>query len=242
MPVQTPWRRASRHAGRRGGDGTLSAMASLASPASPRWLVTGFEPFGGEAENASAQIVHALHGQVLEGAAVHGVVLPCVFGEALAALDQALATVRPTLVLALGQAGTRSAFTPERVAINVDDARIADNAGAQPVDRPVVSGGPPAYFSTLPIKAMVAAMLQSGLPAQVSQTAGTFVCNHVFYGLMHRLSTDAALAGVRGGFMHVPPLSPVGQPLARQCEAVQRALVAASAHRQDLRLAGGAEA
>jgi pyroglutamyl-peptidase len=214
----------------------------MPSPSTPRWLLTGFEPFGGASDNASAQVVQALHGQSLSGGTVHGVVLPCVFGEALSALDRALASARPTLVLALGQAGPRTAFTPERVAINVDDARMADNAGAQPVDRPVVDGGPAAYFSTLPVKAMVWALQQAGLPAQVSQTAGTYVCNHVFYGLMHRLHTDAALAGVRGGFMHLPPLSPAGQPLARQCQAVMLALGAAVDHREDLRLAGGAEA
>ena len=106
-------------------------------------------------------------------------------------------------MLALGLAGGRAELSVERVAINVDDARIADNAGAQPIDEAVVPGAPAAYFSTLPIKAMVHDMLQAGVPAAVSQTAGTFVCNHVFYGLMHALRRRR---GVRGGFMHVPLL------------------------------------
>jgi pyroglutamyl-peptidase len=211
-------------------------------------LLTGFEPFGGEAVNPSAQIAQALHGQVLQAggtqARVEAVVLPCVFGAALQALEAALQQHRPQLVLALGQAAGRCELTPERVAINVDDARIADNAGAQPVDRPVVPGGPAAYFSTLPIKAMVAALRAAGVPASVSQTAGTFVCNHVFYGLMHALREHP---GVRGGFMHVPLLPEQaartsGQPslpLALQTEGVRLALQTALAHTQDLRVAGG---
>jgi pyroglutamyl-peptidase len=211
-------------------------------------LLTGFEPFGGEAVNPSAQIAQALHGQVLQAdgtpARVVAVVLPCVFGAALQALDAALRQHRPLLVLALGQAAGRCELTPERVAINVDDARIADNAGAQPVDRPVVPGGPAAYFSTLPIKAMVAALRAAGVPASVSQTAGTFVCNHVVVGRMHALREHP---GVRGGFMHVPLLPEQaartsGQPslpLALQTEGVRLALQAALAHTQDLRVAGG---
>jgi pyroglutamyl-peptidase len=116
-------------------------------------------------------------------------------------LNRQLRAIRPRLVICLGQAGGRAAITPERVAINVDDARIPDNAGGQPVDRPVVRGGPAAYFSTLPVKAMVAGLRADGVPAEVSQTAGTFVCNHVFYGLMHALRRRS---GVRGGFIHVP--------------------------------------
>jgi len=214
----------------------------------PTVLLTGFEPFGGEAVNPSALIAQALHGQVLQAggtqARVEAVVLPCVFGAALQVLEAALRQHRPLLVLALGQAAGRCELTPERVAINVDDARIADNAGAQPVDRPVVPGGPAAYFSTLPIKAMVAALRAAGVPASVSQTAGTFVCNHVFYGLMHALQQHTT---VRGGFMHVPLLPEQaactsGQPslaLSLQIEGVRLAVQAALAHTQDLRLAGG---
>ena len=115
----------------------------------------------------------------------------------------ALRTHQPQLVLALGLAAGRAEMSVERVAINVDDARIADNLGAQPIDSPVVAKGPAAYFSTLPIKAMVGSMQRAGVPAAVSQTAGTFVCNHVFYGLMHLLRRKR---GVRAGFMHVPLL------------------------------------
>lgn len=214
--------------------------------AAPTLLLTGFEAFGGESINPSWLVAQALHGEVITGARVVAVQLPCVFGEALAVLQQALAEHRPQLVLALGQAAGRCELTPERVAINVDDARIADNHGAQPVDVPIVPGGPAAYFSSLPIKAMVAALHEGGVPAAVSQTAGTFVCNHVFYGLMHQLQ---ASPGVRGGFMHLPLLPEQaarlrGQPslaLATQISGVRLALAAALAQREDLRATGGAE-
>jgi pyroglutamyl-peptidase len=146
------------------------------------------------------------------------------------------------LVICLGQAGGRTAITPERVAINVDDARIPDNAGTQPVDRPVVRGGPAAYFSTLPVKAIVAGLRAEGVPAEVSQTAGTFLCNHVFYGLMHALRLRP---GVRGGFIHVPYLpeqalkgesSLAFEKLAR---AIARATEIALSVRRDARTVGG---
>ncbi|MCR5865017.1 pyroglutamyl-peptidase I [Aquincola sp. J276] len=222
------------------------------SQALPTVLVTGFEPFGGMPLNPSGAVARALHGRQLElpggpAAQVVGVVLPCVFGQSLRALDEALALHRPRLVLALGQADGRTDLSVERVAINVDDARIPDNAGAQPVDLPVVADGPAAYFSTLPIKAIVAALKAAGHPASVSQTAGTFVCNHVFFGLQHRL----AGSGVRSGFMHVPLLpqqaalaagvSPPSLALVLQIEAVVLALqVALGWQGQDLQRGGGA--
>ncbi|MCD0420865.1 pyroglutamyl-peptidase I [Rubrivivax sp. JA1024] len=208
-------------------------------------LLTGFEPFGGEEINPSWEVGAALDGELIGGARVVAQRLPCAFGAALQALDEALARHTPVLVLCLGQAAGRADFSVERVAINVDDARIPDNLGACPVDQPVVAGGPAAYFSTLPVKAMVAALHAAGLPASVSQTAGTYVCNHVFYGLMHRL---AARPGVRGGFMHLPLLPAQAArrpgpslPLATQIDGVRVALAAAQATAQDLRAVGGAE-
>ena len=212
----------------------------------PTILLTGFEPFGGESVNPSWQVAQALDGANIAGARVHALQLPCVFGAARAALDTALQRLRPTLVLALGQAGGREGFTVERVAINVDDGRIPDNAGQQPIDEAVVPGGPAAYFASLPIKAMVAALQQAGWPAAVSQTAGTYVCNHVFYGLMHSLRRRRS---VRAGFMHLPWLpeqaaAQAGQPslpLAVQTAGVRLALHAALATSADLRASGGAE-
>jgi pyroglutamyl-peptidase len=207
-------------------------------------LVTGFEPFGGETVNPSWSVAAALDGERIGGLRVRAVQLPCVFGAALDVLDAALAAHRPTLVLALGQAAGRCDFSLERVAINVDDARIADNAGATPVDEPVVPGAPAGHFSTLPIKAIVAALRQAGLPASVSQSAGTFVCNHVFFGLMDRLARGT---GVRGGFMHLPLLPEQaartpGQPslpLDVMLAGTRRALATAVAVQQDARFSGG---
>ncbi|GAB3136252.1 pyroglutamyl-peptidase I [Amycolatopsis stemonae] len=162
-------------------------------------LVTGFAPFGGESVNPSWQAVSLLGTRRDDVAAVE---LPCEFAASLPALRAAVVTHRPSLVVCVGQAGGRLEVTPERVAINLVDARIPDNAGAQPVDVPVVADGPAAYFTTLPVKACVAAIRASGVPASVSHTAGTYVCNQVFYGLMHLLATE--FPAMRGGFVHVP--------------------------------------
>lgn len=209
----------------------------------PRLLLTGFEPFGGERINPAWEIARTLDGVLIEGVRVRAWQLPCVFGAALRALDEALQAHAPVLVLALGQASGRCDLSVERLAINVDDARIPDNAGAQPVDEPVLPGAPAAYFSTLPIKAMVAGLRAAGYPASVSQSAGTFVCNHVFYGLQHRLAGTA----VRGGFMHIPLLPEQaarypGQPslpLSTLVEGTRLALALALRTREDVREQGG---
>lgn len=165
-------------------------------------LLTGFGPFGDAPRNPSLEAVRALDGREIAGHVLVARELPVEFGVARDALRRAMREVRPRLVLCTGLAATRRALSLERVAINVDDARIPDNAGRQPVDVPVVRGGPAAYFSTLPLKSMLRALQAEGIPAEVSQTAGTFVCNHVFYGLMHQLRNRG---GIRGGFVHVPP-------------------------------------
>lgn len=168
-------------------------------------LLTGFEPFEQEPINPSWEAVRALDGERIGNAVIVARQLPCVFGKAIEEMDALVAALRPELVIAVGQAGGRTELSIERVAINVDDARIADNAGAQPVDNVIAEGGPAAYFSTLPIKAIVRDLRAAGVPAMVSQTAGTFVCNHVFYGLMHTLAARQA-GTVRGGFIHIPYL------------------------------------
>ena len=127
-------------------------------------LITGFEPFGGEQINPSWEVVSQLDNAIIAGCRVVARQLPCVFGESLSVLNSAIDTLSPSLVLAIGQAGGRTDITVERVAINVDDARIPDNKGQQPVDEPIVAGGPAAWFSTLPVKAMVAAMREAGVP------------------------------------------------------------------------------
>jgi pyroglutamyl-peptidase len=164
-------------------------------------LVTGFEPFGGETLNASREAVLRLPRRV--GAIeVETAILPTSYARSLPALDTAIAKVRPDLVLCVGQASDRTALCIERVAVNLQDARIADNDGARPVDLPVVAGGPAAYLSTLPVRAAVTALHAAKLPAQMSMSAGTFVCNHVFYEVMHLAAKDSRR--FRAGFLHVP--------------------------------------
>jgi pyroglutamyl-peptidase len=213
----------------------------------PVVLLTGFEPFGGEATNPSAEAVRALHGRVLAGCRVEARVLPVVFGGALEALRAHLRELNPCLVIATGLAGGRKEVSLERIAINVDDARIPDNRGARPVDRPVVENGPAAYWSTLPIKAIVAELRARDIAAGVSQTAGTFVCNHVFYGLMHALALAGGVA--RGGFIHLP-YSPdqaarhpgaAGLPLETMVEAIGLAVTTALRVREDAAFSAGAE-
>ncbi|MCC2971619.1 pyroglutamyl-peptidase I [Massilia sp. IC2-476] len=165
-------------------------------------LLTGFEPFNKASINPAWEAVRALEGWSGEGFRVEARQLPCVFDEANRVLAALVDELQPDIVIAVGQAGGRAEISVERVAINVDDASILDNAGQQPVDRAIRADGPAAYFTTLPIKAMVAAMRAKGLKAGVSQTAGTFVCNHVFYGLMHHTAGKP----VKAGFIHVPYL------------------------------------
>ncbi|WP_338546054.1 pyroglutamyl-peptidase I [Pseudomonas benzopyrenica] len=206
-------------------------------------LLTGFAPFGGEELNPSWEAVRRLDGERLGDLPVVAAQLPTAFGAALRVLGELLDRHRPTLVVAVGQAGGRAELSLERIAINVDDARIPDNAGRQPIDEPVVPGGPAAYFSTLPIKAMVHALRAAGFPAAVSQTAGTFVCNHVFYGLQHRLQGT----GVRGGFIHIPylPVQAANQPgapsmaLETLVAGLRLALTCAATTQADLREGGG---
>jgi pyroglutamyl-peptidase len=165
-------------------------------------LLTGFEPFDGAAINPSWEAVRRLDGWSGDGFTVEARELPCVFGDAAEALRGFVDALRPDIVIAVGQAGGRPEISVERIAINVDDARIPDNAGRQPVDVPIVADGPAAWFTTLPIKAIVAAIRAQGIKAGVSQTAGTFVCNHVFYALMHHLRGRGQ--AVKAGFIHVP--------------------------------------
>lgn len=175
-------------------------------------LLTGFDAFGGATLNPSWLAVRALHGTQVRGHKVVAAQLPTVFDASLRELSALLIQHQPALVVCVGQAGGRKAISLERVAINVNDAPIADNAGAQPVDTAVKPGAPAAYFTSLPIKAMLAELQTHGVAAEVSQTAGTFVCNHVFYGLMHALASQRGLKHTRGGFIHVPWLPEQGTP------------------------------
>ena len=164
-------------------------------------LVTGFDPFGGETVNPALEAVKSLPSEI-HGAEVHWVAIPTVFYKAADVLETAIVRYQPNAVLCIGQAGGRASLTPERVAINQDDARIPDNQGNQPIDTPIRLDGQAAYFSTLPIKAMVQAIKEEGLPATVSNTAGTFVCNHLMYQALYL--ADKKFPHMRAGFMHIP--------------------------------------
>ena len=164
-------------------------------------LITGFDPFGGEPVNPAYEAVRLLP-DVVAGIKLCKLEVPTEFVRSGAVLRDALAAERPDAVLCVGQAGGRAAITPERVAINLMDARIPDNAGFQPVDQPVVPGGPDAYFATLPVRRMAETIEKAGIPAQISNTAGTYVCNCLLYTLLHTAAVE--YPGMPGGFIHVP--------------------------------------
>ena len=165
-------------------------------------LLTGFDPFGGETTNPALESVKKLDGVKIGNYLIAAREVPTVFNESIAKLEDYIKEIEPSMIICVGQAGGRPDVTIERIAINVNDARIPDNKGQKPIDTAVVEGGPAAYWSTLPIKAIVKAMREKGVPASVSQTAGTFVCNHIFYGLMNLLEQRGNR--IRGGFIHIP--------------------------------------
>lgn len=209
-------------------------------------LLTAFDPFGGEAVNPALEAVKMVR-PFVSSVEVVKLEVPTVFGKAVERVRQAIADLKPDVVLCIGQAGGRFDISVERVAINIDDARIADNEGNQPIDHSIVANGPCAYFSTLPIKAMVDAIRKIGLPSSVSNTAGTFVCNHLMYGVLHVLANEAR--PIRGGFIHVPfiPAQVVAKPNAPSMagadivRALEAAIAAIGAFGEDVKLAGGRE-
>ncbi|ART55802.1 pyroglutamyl-peptidase I [Acidovorax carolinensis] len=222
-------------------------MIHAPHPLSPRAerviLLTGFDPFGGDTLNPSWLIAQALHRQRIAGHTVVAAQLPTVFGQSLHRLAALVQAHQPVMTVCLGQAGGRGALSMERIGININDARIPDNTGMQPIDTPVVPEGPAAYFASLPIKAMLRAVQRAGVPCEVSQTAGTFVCNHVLYGLMHLLAQGTGPAGARGGFVHVPWASGQGTPhlpLRDMVRGIHAALWAAVLAPQDIALQAGA--
>lgn len=166
-------------------------------------LLTGFEPFGGESVNPAKEAVKLVKEEI-KGAQIVKCYVPVVFGKAIETVHAAMKEENPDVVLCIGQAGGRYEVTPERVAINCDDGRIPDNEGNQPVDQPVFADGANAYFSTLPIKKMVEYMKKANIPAAISNTAGTYVCNHLMYGVRYYIEKE--FPNTIGGFMHVPYL------------------------------------
>lgn len=208
-------------------------------------LVTGFDPFGGEEVNPALEAVKLLPKEI-HGAEVYWAEIPTVFYQSAEVLEAEIVRYQPDVVLCIGQAGGRASLTPERVAINQDDARIPDNQGNQPIDTPIRLDGQAAYFSTLPIKAMVQAIKEEGLPATVSNTAGTFVCNHLMYQALYL--ADKKFPHMRAGFMHIPYMTEqvLNKPntasmcltdIVRGIEAAIRAIV--DYKDKDLKLVGG---
>ena len=161
-----------------------------------RILLTGFEPFHKSKLNPSQEIIRRISHRSL----VAKEVLPVTFGEASQKLISLINQHKPTVVISLGQAEGRKEITPERIAINLDDARIPDNAGNSPKERAIIAGGPDAYFTTLPIKNLVEELNENGIPASISLSAGTFVCNHIFYAMQHHCGGKA----IKSGFIHLP--------------------------------------
>lgn len=197
-------------------------------------LVTGFDPFGGESVNPAFEAVKLLP-DVIAGADIVKLEIPTVYTRSAEVVEKAIEAERPDLVICVGQAGGRSTLTVEQVAINLAEARIPDNDGEQPVGQPLREDGDTAYFATVPVKAMVAAIREAGMPAFVSYTAGTFVCNSIMYHVLYLL--DRRFPGVKGGFIHVPyapeqvvdkpngtPFMPLGE-IARGLEAAIAAAV-----------------
>lgn len=208
-------------------------------------LITGFDPFGGESVNPAYEAVKLLP-DTIGGAQIIKLEVPTVFGKAGEALEQGILTHQPDAVLCIGQAGGRSGMSVEKTAINFQDARIQDNEGNQPVDLPIKEDGETAYFATVPVKAMVAAMRKNGIPAFVSYTAGTFVCNELMYTLLYL--ANKKYPQVRGGFIHVPYAmgqtvdKPNGTP-AMALESIARglecAVLAVVENREDISAAMG---
>jgi pyroglutamyl-peptidase len=210
----------------------------------PKVLLTGFEPFDGERLNPSWEAVRRLDGARIARHRVVVARLPTEFERGVAALNRALDRHRPACVLCVGLAGGRAALSLERVALNVIDARIPDNAGRRPIDEPVIAGAAAAHFARLPLKSMLAALRRAGIPAEVSNSAGTFVCNAVYFALLERLAGTRT----RGGFIHVPylPAQVVERPgtpsltLEEQVRGLRVAVAAALRRAPEARIAAGA--
>lgn len=208
-------------------------------------LVTGFDPFGGDKVNPAYEAVKLLPTQI-SGAEIIKLEVPTVFGKSAEKMREAIIKEKPDAVLCIGQAGGRSAITVEKVGINLNEARIADNEGNQPLNAAIRADGDTAYFSNLPVKAMVAAVKEKGIPAAVSYTAGTFVCNELLYNLLYLI--DKEFPTLKGGFIHVPfdtaqvvdrPLGTASMPVETISEGIGYAIAAIVANKEDLNILAG---
>lgn len=206
----------------------------------PTILVTGFQPFGGEKINPAWEAIRVLPDSIV-GSKVVKLQIPVVFGVGADVVSTAIDHINPDIVLCVGQAGGRAKITPEFVGINYRDARIPDNDGNQPHAQRIVEDGPDAYFATLPVRAMTEAMNESSIPAALSYTAGTYVCNDVMYSMLHVLATKYPNA--RGAFMHVPfateqatkqPVNTASLPIEVMARGLEVALSVAVKHKIDV--------
>lgn len=208
-------------------------------------LVSGFDPFGGEKINPAIESVKLLPDEI-KGAKIIKVEIPTVARKSLKKLEEVIEIEKPDVVLNVGQAGGRTDITVERVGINMDDFRIKDNEGNQPIDEKIAVDGPDAYLVTIPIKAMVQKMIKNKIPASVSNTAGTFVCNHVCYGMAHLASTK--YPNMRTGFIHIPFLpeqvvdkrNMPSMPLELIAKGLEYAIEAIIENKEDIKVEGGA--
>lgn len=208
-------------------------------------LVSGFDPFGGEKINPAIESVKLLPDEI-KGAKIIKVEIPTVARKSLKKLEEVIEIEKPDVVLSVGQAGGRTDISVERVGINIDDFRIKDNEGNQPIDEKIAKDGPDAYLVTIPIKAMVQKMIENKIPASVSNTAGTFVCNHVCYGMAHLASTK--YPNMRTGFVHIPFLpeqvvdkrNMPSMPLELIAKGLEYAIEAIVENKEDIKIEGGA--
>ncbi len=208
-------------------------------------LITAFDPFGGDKINPALEAVKLMK-DTIAGAEIVKLEIPTVFHDSIDKVVEAMLKEKPDVILNIGQAGGRFEVTPERVAINVDDARIPDNKGNQPIDKPIYEEGEPAYFATLPVKAMVKSIRDAGIPSSLSNSAGTFVCNHIMYGVLHEIASRKL--DIRAGFIHVPfiPEQVVQRGTALPSMAMddikkglEAAVEAIVAHKDDIKVVGG---
>lgn len=207
-------------------------------------LITGFDPFGGESINPALEAVKQLP-DTIAGSEVIKIEIPTVFRKSLEIIEENIIKHNPDIVISVGQAGGRVGITPERVAVNIDDARIPDNESNQPIDLPIFEDGENAYFSTLPIKAMVEEMKAGEIPGYISNTAGTFVCNHVMYGILYMAAKK--YPKIKGGFIHVPyiPSQVLDKPsmpsmsISNIVEGLTLCIKAAVSKNEDVKVTGG---
>ena len=211
-----------------------------------RVLLTAFDPFGGDHINPASEALNLINLE-REDIQIIKLIVPTVFYKSIAVVTEAIEKEKPDVVLCLGQAGGRKEITPERVAINIDDARICDNDGNQPIDTKIYEDGESAYFSTLPIKAIVDKIKEAGLPSAVSNSAGTFVCNHLMYGVLYYISKHHYQ--MKAGFLHIPYMmeqvkfleDKPALSLEQIVQGIELAIEAIACNEVDIRMTGGSE-